>query len=70
MRLNKKAQGLGGLITVLVLGIIFFAFFPFFFSVFTEVASLHTPVLGGLIILCIFIVVYFFIRFAFNLGAD
>ena len=68
MKVNKKGQGLGGLLTVIIVGFVFFSFFPFFYEVFKSVAALHSPVLAALIILVPFLVIYFFASFAFNLG--
>ena len=70
MKLNKKGQGLGGLITVIVVGLVFFAFFPFFLLVFQDVADMHSVVLKGMILLVPFMVVYFFGSWAFGLGAN
>lgn len=70
LKYNKKAQGFGGLITVIVIGIVFFAFFPFLQAVLSDISSTFGGVIGGMITLCIFLPVYFMARFAFNLGAE
>ena len=67
---SKKAQGLGGLLKVVVFGILFLAFFPFMSIAFQEAASQHTGATSWLISAIIFVAVYLFLKFAYNLGAD
>ena len=67
---NKKAQGLGGLLKVVVLGILFLSFFPFMSLAIDEAASVHTGSVSWLIYAITFVVAYLFLKFAWNLGAD
>jgi len=67
---NKKAQGIGGLLRVIVLGILFLAFFPVFEGLLEAAAGVHTGTIAWAIYSIVFFVLYFFLRFAFNLGAD
>lgn len=67
---NKKAQGLGGLLRVIVLGILFLAFFPFMSLTIDEAAAQHTGSVSWLIYAITFVVAYIFLKFAWNLGAD
>lgn len=67
---NKKAQGIGGLLKVVIIGIMFLAFFPFLSVSIGEAANVHTGLVSFLISAVLIVVVYLFISFAFNLGAD
>ena len=67
---SKKAQGLGGFLKVIVMGIMFLAFFPFMSIAIDEASSQHTGAVSWLIAAISFVAVYLFLKFAFNLGAD
>ena len=70
MRWNKKAQGLEGFLKVIVVGIIFLAFFPFLSLSLEEASNQHSGSVSWLIAAILFVIVYIFLKFAFNLGED
>ena len=67
--LNKKGQGLGGLLMVLVVGLFFLSTFPLLQGVMEAIISDNNGVIAGMLYLVIFLPVFFFAKFAYNLGA-
>ena len=72
MNLNKKAQGLGGLIKVFVVGILFMACFPFVYSIFSAISDQfqYSPAIATLVMIAIPLLIWFVLKYAYNLGAE
>lgn len=70
MKLNKKAQGLGGFLKVVVIGLVFLSTFPFLYEAINEASSQQSGLTSTLIFGILFVVLWLFLRFAWTLGED